>query len=103
MYTQKMIYDLFKEKKTDYLYVIGYDGDKEKGYTDIMVQASNTPPDVDNIEFYMDLYKPLEVRGSLRRLVWCDCFSKKGKIDLNALFNDGVLQYSYLVSDFEKE
>lgn len=101
MYTKKMINEWLAVKGTKYVFVIGYDTDND--YMDVMLQWSDNLPTMEQMDLFMGIYKPLEIRGAARDKIWCDAFDKGGKIDLPEWFHNGQVEHFYTMEELEQQ
>lgn len=88
------IEERLKERGHKYGFVVGYDGvqasDCPAGMEDVMLQTRNALPDMEYLDLIISLYKPLEVRGQFRDMIWVDMFDNEGyKIDLPKVIESG--------------
>jgi hypothetical protein len=98
MYNTVLTYEEeLKKRGTKFLIVVGYDGvqsrDCPSDMHDVLMNGSNRLPDQDHLEMLTDFYKPLEIRGQFRRMIWAEVYDSVGKINIPYLFDEGGIKY----------
>lgn len=93
MHIEDLLIRAFAQHKTRFVFVVGYD-EPDCSFADVQTYGSDRVPDDAYMDFVTTFYKPLQIKGAARGMIWVDAYDEHGKLNLPDVVRTGEVSYS---------